>query len=257
MKKAILLIGHGSTLPYNKRMIEFQAGLLKEEGFNDVFISFNEMNGPSIEDAMKDIISKGIEELVVLPLFVASGQHVMHDIPAKLGIPDGYGTFISDPLGKKVTIHYKEPFGNDPMIAELMTDKISAFGYDGSSAVIVIAHGSPKKDNSELTISMVEKLRKRFPNTFCGFNEYNEPSIDDTYHRLIDEGFQNIIVIPLFMASGMHLEVEIPEKLGIPSGSRGGIVNVDGRDIKVQYGEPYGMDPRIGGILSKKVQEHF
>ena len=256
MKKGVLLIGHGSRLPYNKRMLEFHAKLLRDSGIENVYIAFNEMNEPEIEDAMRGIAADGVTELVALPLFVASGQHVAFDIPAKLGIKDGYGTSISASTGKEILVHYESPFGDDPEVTNVLMNKIDDIGFDGSTGIMLIAHGSPKKNNSELTEMIAERLKEKYGNVFFGFNEYNEPSIEDTFGLIIKKGFEKVTVIPMFMASGAHLEEEIPEKLGIPIGSRGGIVMREGKEITVNYAEPYGMDPRMNNILIKKIKKY-
>jgi sirohydrochlorin cobaltochelatase len=90
----------------------------------------------------------------------------------------------------------------------------------------------------------------------CAFNEYNEPTIEDTYSDLLEKGFLKIIVIPMFMALGMHLEEEIPGKLGIPTGSRGGTVDHNGRKVEICYAEPYGTDLRMNNLLVDRINAH-
>jgi len=257
MMKGILLIGHGSRLPHNKNAVMLHANLLKEAGYGHIYVAFNEMCDPMIEDEMLRIVKDGVDELIALPLFLATGRHVEHDIPEKLGIGEGFGTFKSKGYGKEITIHYETPFGEDPMVVEAMAGKIDEIGYDDSTAVLVIAHGSPKSGNLNLAKSVVDRLRPRFSNIAYGFNEYNDPTIEDSFERFKDGGYSKIIIIPMFFASGMHLEEEIPEKLGIPGGCRKAKVSHKGKDICINYLEPCGMNPRMNGILIEKIKKHF
>ena len=254
-KTSVLLIGHGSRLPYNKEMADMHARLLREKGYS-VHTAFNEISAPSIEEAMKAIAEEGTEEVVALPLFVASGVHTERDIPLKLGIPEGYGTCTTTKYGREVTIHYKEPFGDDPGVTRVLLHKLNAFGCSDNTGVLLVAHGSPMKHNSDLVKRTSAYLRESsVKNVFVGFNEYNEPGIEESYSEMIDAGFDKIIVLPMFIASGTHIGEEIPEKLGIPRGSNNGIIKKGGREIMVFYAETLGLNPDMNDILVKKVRE--
>ena len=253
-KACVLLIGHGSRLPFNEEMVDLHAGMLKKKGYA-VYIGFNEMSSPLIEDSMRSISRDGFDKIIALPLFVASGRHTIEDIPDKLGIPRGYGSFVSTKYGRKITVCYGEPFGDDPGVTQVLLQKIDDIGSSGSTGVLLIAHGSPMKYNSELVIRTSDRLKASgVKNVFVGFNEYDEPNIEDTYEEMIGKGFEKIIVLPMFLASGAHIGEEIPEKLGIPGGSRKGIVNKGNRSFEVILAEPLGLNPRMNDILVKKIE---
>ncbi|HOU81203.1 MAG TPA: CbiX/SirB N-terminal domain-containing protein, partial [Methanoregulaceae archaeon] len=69
-KKGILLVGHGSKLPYNKELVEETAGLIARR-YPDFIVKcgFMNMNSPSIKDSMDAFRNEPIEVLVVVPLF--------------------------------------------------------------------------------------------------------------------------------------------------------------------------------------------
>jgi sirohydrochlorin cobaltochelatase len=235
-------------------MVDMHAGLLKKKGY-DVFTAFNEMTDPMIEDAMTSIVKEGYDKIVALPLFVASGRHTIHDIPPKLGIPDGYGCSTSTKFGRKITIDYNEPFGDDPGVTQVLIQKLREIKFSDETGVLLVAHGSPLKHNSELVNRTAERLKASgIQNVLVGFNEYNEPSIEDSYNDLIEAGFNKIIVLPMFLASGGHIGEEIPEKLGIPAGSKGGTINAGGRSINVFYAETLGLNPDMNEILITKIK---
>lgn len=254
---AILLIGHGSRLPYNKKTVNLHADMLRVRGFK-VYVAFNEMTEPSVEETMMLIEKDGFREVVALPIFVASGQHTERDITMKMGLPEGYGTNATTKYGN-ILVHYEEPFGEDPAVTQVLIEKIMDLEYDkDNTGIMIIAHGSPRKHNSDLVKLTVDRIVERgFENTFLGFNEYNDPKIEETYNKILGSGFSKIIVVPLFLASGAHLEEEIPEKLGIPVGSRGGIVTYLEREVDIKYAEPFGMDPRMNDILQKKISKYL
>ena len=49
-KTGIMIAGHGSTMAYNKGVLEMQADLLRSKGFDDVYVGFNEFSIPSIRE---------------------------------------------------------------------------------------------------------------------------------------------------------------------------------------------------------------
>ncbi|KLK88060.1 sirohydrochlorin cobaltochelatase [Methanoculleus sediminis] len=124
--KGMLLVGHGSKLPYNKELIETTAKLIAEK--TDDYIvkpGFMSLNTPTVEEQLEAFRDENIEMLVVVPLFLAKGVHINQDIPEILGLPKGErrGTFQLN--GKAVPLVYANPIGSDPLLAELMLKNAS------------------------------------------------------------------------------------------------------------------------------------
>jgi sirohydrochlorin cobaltochelatase len=120
-KKGMLLVGHGSTMPYNKDLVEKTASLIKSR--NTDFIvkcGFMNINTPTIKESLDDFRLEPIEALVVVPLFLAKGVHIEKDIPGEIGLPEGSkkGTFTLN--GRSVPLVYADPIGSDPLLADLM-----------------------------------------------------------------------------------------------------------------------------------------
>ncbi len=120
-KKGMLLVGHGSKLPYNKDLVETTAKLIAEK--TDEYIvrtGFMSLNTPTVQEQLEAFRKEKIEMLVVVPLFLARGVHIEKDIPAILGLPEGAraGTFHMN--GKDIPLVYASPIGSDPLLAELM-----------------------------------------------------------------------------------------------------------------------------------------
>jgi len=117
----MLLVGHGSKLPYNKDLVETTAKLIamKTDGYI-VRTGFMSLNTPTVQEQLEAFRKEDIEMLVVVPLFLARGVHIEKDIPEILGLPEGarVGTFHMN--GKNVPLVYASPIGSDPLLAELM-----------------------------------------------------------------------------------------------------------------------------------------
>jgi sirohydrochlorin ferrochelatase len=120
-KKGLLLVGHGSKKPYNKQLIEETAqAIAKKDGSFLVKSGFMSINEPTVEEQLEAFRNEEIDALVVVPLFLAKGVHILKDIPEILGLEEGSysGTFKLN--GTEVPLIYAQPIGSDPLLAELM-----------------------------------------------------------------------------------------------------------------------------------------
>jgi sirohydrochlorin cobaltochelatase len=120
-KKGMLLVGHGSTMPYNQELVEKTAAMITTT--NTDFIvkcGFMNMNKPSIKESLAEFRHEPIDALVVVPLFLAKGVHIEKDIPGVIGLPEGSkrGNFALN--GKTIPLVYADPIGSDPLLADLM-----------------------------------------------------------------------------------------------------------------------------------------
>lgn len=121
VSKGMLLVGHGSTMPYNKELIEATGKMIAESKPEFlVKCGFMNINKPSIKDALAEFKKENIDALVIVPLFLAKGVHIEKDIPSEIGLPEGTkkGTFALN--GKSIPMVYADPIGIDPLLAELM-----------------------------------------------------------------------------------------------------------------------------------------
>lgn len=120
-KKGMLLVGHGSTMPYNQELVEKTAAMIQAK--NSDFIvkcGFMNMNKPSIKESMEAFRKESIDALVVVPLFLAKGVHIEKDIPGEIGLPEGVKKGSFQLNGKSIPLVYADPIGSDPLLADLM-----------------------------------------------------------------------------------------------------------------------------------------
>ncbi|MDO8842173.1 MAG: sirohydrochlorin nickelochelatase [Methanocalculus sp.] len=120
-KKGLLLVGHGSKLPHNKELVDSTAALIaaKNNGYI-VKSGFMSMNEPSVEESIQAFADEDIELLVVVPLFLAKGIHILKDIPGILGLEEGKKKGVVNLNGRELPLVYADPIGGDPLLAELM-----------------------------------------------------------------------------------------------------------------------------------------
>jgi sirohydrochlorin cobalto/nickelchelatase len=120
-KKGMLLVGHGSSMPYNQELVEKTAGFITA-GNTDYIVKcgFMNMNKPLIRESLDAFRHEPIETLIVVPLFLAKGVHIEKDIPGEIGLPEGAkkGSFALN--GRSIPLVYADPIGSDPLLADLM-----------------------------------------------------------------------------------------------------------------------------------------
>lgn len=114
--KALVLVAHGSRRDASNEEVKALGEALKavqKEHYEVVETSFLEFASPSLEQSLKALISQNIGHIVILPYFLASGNHVTKDIPHIItSIQTSY---------PKVTITLKEHLGSNPAMVSLLS----------------------------------------------------------------------------------------------------------------------------------------
>ena len=138
-KIGVLLVGHGSRLPYGKDVVSQIADMYRENGEFIVEVGFMNMSKPSIPEAINNLAENGAEKIVVTPVFLAHGVHTTEDIPRILGLNNGHdeskhghghshGHSHDDEeveINFKGEIIYTEPLGADRRIADIVKDRVN------------------------------------------------------------------------------------------------------------------------------------
>jgi precorrin-8X/cobalt-precorrin-8 methylmutase len=118
------------------------------------------------------------------------------------------------------------------------------------TSIILIGHGSKLPHNKETMEKLAELIRKhsRFDMVDIAFMIRNKPTIPEIIEKVIKEGATKIVLIPTFIAPGVHTTDEIPEILELKKEELG----LDAQGIEIVYGEPLGPDMRIAEIIEEK-----
>ncbi len=82
--KALIILAHGSRRHESNQEIHAltdEVRLLANNHFDYVECAFLELVDPKLITVINDVVKCGVDEVVVLPYFLNSGNHVTHDIP--------------------------------------------------------------------------------------------------------------------------------------------------------------------------------
>lgn len=216
---ALLVIGHGaSSDPHSGAPTRAHTAAIAAMGrFGRVTAAFWKEE-PGIHTALAAIPER---EIYVVPNFISEGYYTRTVIPRELGIPTGEPGSHMLPDGR--VLHYCAPTGSHPMMTELLLRRAREVAPEetlSEAALIIVGHGTERHRNSALAArQQVEAIR-----TMGIFAEVSPAYIDEAPQiRQWREQTrrETVIVVPFFIADGMHSFSDIPRMLGIPRSESG------------------------------------
>ncbi|MFP4170647.1 MAG: sirohydrochlorin nickelochelatase [Methanomassiliicoccales archaeon] len=126
-KDGILVVGHGSRLAYSSEVVSFMTERLAERfDPSPVLPGFMNIDRPSIDESMSDLVVRGAETIYVVPAFLAHGVHTTQDITRKVGLGEGEREGTVQVNGTRVDLKYCDPIGCDRRVADILEDRILA-----------------------------------------------------------------------------------------------------------------------------------
>ena len=102
----------------------------------------------------------------------------------------------------------------DKRIEEALAE--SKLDDSAKTGILLVTHGSRLNYNKEFATALYNKFEKtcELPSSF-GFMELCGPSIPESINKLVDENdLERLVVVPVFIAPGMHTTHDIPHILG-------------------------------------------
>jgi len=115
--EGVIILAHGSRRQETEKTLESLISKVKAKtGLNEVVPAFLQFSGQNLETAVKMLVSKGIKNIRVVPMFLFDGVHVTMDIPEELEeIRSAY---------PDISIEMTGHLGDDDRIADIIADRI-------------------------------------------------------------------------------------------------------------------------------------
>ncbi|WP_458405952.1 sirohydrochlorin chelatase, partial [Methanobrevibacter sp.] len=225
---AIILVSHGSTLPYaEETFTQIKEKFINKTGLATE-IGYMKVSEPTIAGAV-DILKDEVDDLtkiIALPVFLAPGIHTNIDIPQLLGLdplevdprcPDGnyppeHYLSIADDIDFDGEIQLLGPIGPRDELLDIIDKRISEalaeskLDDNAKTGILLVTHGSRLNYNKEFATALYNKFEKTcdLPSSF-GFMELCGPCIPESLNILVTEiDLERLIVVPVFIAPGMH-----------------------------------------------------
>jgi sirohydrochlorin cobaltochelatase len=263
-RAGLLIVGHGSTVnPDSSTPTLAHAAEIRRRGmFAEVQCCFWKEE-PSLRDAMLLFQEGGIDQVYVVPNFISEGYFTQTVIPRELE--------LTGPITQRITGQvwkYCEPVGNHPLMTELLLARATEVAPgvpENETSLLIVGHGTNLNDNSAVAAKREVEAIRATGRYAAVLNTYMEeaPLISD-WATLTDT--PHVVVVPFFIADGLHSYEDIPVLLGIdaaPAGSaterqRAGDIfrhnphQLQGRSL--YYASSIGTDRRFADVIIEQAE---
>jgi len=121
--------------------------------------------------------------------------------------------------------------------------------------ILVVGHGSSLNYNRELVESYSKKIGDSFDEVRVSFLNINRPTISESLEELLNQDLDKIVVLPLFLAHGVHTLMDIPTAIGLKGGEKRKVVERDGKKVEIIYSEPLGSHDLILKVAIMRIEK--
>ena len=123
MKKAVVLLGHGSIRESANVEVRAMWAMMQEQLPDlDIRGSFVEVAEPALEQVIEQLANEQVEQIVIVPMFLTRGNHLSNGIPR-----------ILDAMTEKypnIKIDLTKHLGADPLLAEIIKNRLREAGVE-------------------------------------------------------------------------------------------------------------------------------
>ncbi|WP_123457314.1 sirohydrochlorin chelatase [Streptomyces sp. PanSC19] len=194
----LVAVGHGSRDPRARaalarlldRVRELRPGL-------DARLAHIELNAPLLDDTLAELAADGGGDAVLVPLLLAPGHHVTHDLPAAVAAAPTLRARIADPLGAH------------PLLVEALADRLVEAGWtpgDPGGAGVVLASAGSRDPRSGAVIRRIAALlgeRLGGVPVVPAYASAAAPTVPEAVRALTARGRHRIAVASCFTAPGL------------------------------------------------------
>ncbi len=255
---ALVIIGHGSTLnPDSSSPTHQHAETIRRMGvFAEVACAFWKEE-PSMSEVCSMLNSR---EIYLVPNFISEGYFCQEVLPRELKVT-GPVTQLHDR-----TLYYCDPVGAHRNMTKLLlqrADEVAPGVPRGETSLIIVGHGTSLNDNSTKAIKdQVELIRSGGYGFAEVIDTYMEeaPLVND-WHTLTT--CPNVVVVPFFIADGLHSYQDIPVLLGMEAETgaaasqrevfRHNPHHLHGRQL--YYSSAIGTEPHLAEVILDQVAD--
>jgi sirohydrochlorin cobaltochelatase len=249
---ALLLLGHGSTLNADSSAPTYQhAEKLRQRGiFAEVQVGFWKEE-PNFRQALRQT---GCRRVFVVPNFISSGYFTEQVIPRELGLEGavmrrgGQEIFYCDPVG----LHPSMREALLQRAREIVAQSGEALAEPEKSACLLICgHGTSLNDNSTKIIhEQAEAIRALGLYADCQGVLMEQAPFVKNWRTLTS--CPDVIVVPFFIADGLHSFEDIPVLLGMKRGE--GNPHREGKR-RLWYSMAIGTEPFLADVIVAQVEK--
>jgi sirohydrochlorin ferrochelatase len=116
-------------------------------------------------------------------------------------------------------------------------------------ALITLAHGSRDPRSVTTIKALTEQVACMRPDLRIetAFLELAEPSFEQSVDRLVAEGHDEIVVVPLLLSEAYHAKVDVPAVIAAAEASHPG--------VRIELTNVLGLEPSVFHVLDRRLRE--
>lgn len=208
-RSALVIVGHGSTVnPDSSAPTHEHARTIRDRNiFHEVHTCFWKEE-PSLREVLRAVES---DEVFIVPNFISEGYFTRTVIPRELE--------LIGPVTRqgRFTLKYCDPVGSHPRMTDALLHRAweTATGVPPSeTSLFIVGHGTDLNDNSAVAAKeQVARISAQgeYAEVLSAYME--EPPLISDWDKLSSQ--PNVVVVPFFIADGLHSYEDIPVLLGI------------------------------------------
>ncbi len=241
---AVLIVGHGTReLEGTYGFLELVSSVQKQVR-SYVQPAFLEIAAPSVLEGAEHCLSTGAEHLLVIPLFLFSGQDIKKKLPQALdAVRTGH---------PQLAVTLSPHIGPDRRILEILKERLGSAMRSTPSpetGVLLVARGFSDQD----ALTEMEKVRVRFEQETGlrmvrhAFVEIASPSIQDGIQACLASQAKEVVVLPYLLFPGLMLKKiknQVEAVRFRPSG-----------EIPIRVGDCLGPHPKLTELLIERIRK--
>lgn len=213
----LVLTAHGTRNPRGVELVHALAQAVRDRGIA-TRVAFVDVLGPTPAEVLGALDGPS----VLVPAFLASGYHVRTDVPAGIA-ESGRTDVVTTPA-----------LGPDPVLAEVLADRLATAGHRPGDAVVLVAAGS----SDALALADVARAAELLADLLgapveVGYVATASPRVGEVVASLRERGHERVALAPYLLAPGLF-----HDKLAAV-----------GADV---VGEPLGLDPRVVELVVRR-----
>ncbi len=122
-----------------------------------------------------------------------------------------------------------------------------------TKGILIIGYGTRKGNLTEILETQARRLRCRgWEHVGIGYFRVSKPTIPEALAQLVDEGADEIVAIPYFIAEGKLTKQFIPEQLGMKDPQMSEVV-VNGRKVTICLAPAFGNTFALTDIVCDRI----
>lgn len=253
---ALIVVGHGSTVNPDSSAPTFDhVDTLRNLGLFGEIASCYWKEEPSMREVLNMVESR---DIYIVPNFISEGYFTQTVIPRELQL-DGP---ITHRAGR--TLKYCEPVGSHPSMTDVILHRAKET-LDGVSpaetSLIIVGHGTNLNDNSaKAAKDQVQWISEMgvYGEVLSSYME--EPPLISDWDTMT--AFPNVLVVPFFIADGLHSYQDIPvllgvEEEGMPAASQRDIFRHNPYELRGKrlfYASAIGTEPMMADVILDQIK---